>query len=96
MKDGPARLGAEREPIGYAGLIAHYRLDCPLPRQSLAVGPGVHRVVEAGRGTEWKVLPRGAAIRLPRTAIEHLGIALKHEGVDLCWRACSPLASVTT
>lgn len=70
-------------PLGYAGLIAHYKLDCPPPRRSLALAASASRSSVVAHHTEWLLLPRGSAIQLPRSPIDHLGIALKHEGVDL-------------
>ena len=75
-------------PLGYAGLIQVYNLDCPPPRRSLALAPGRRRRVASGEQTEWVLLPRGSTIYEPETRIEHLGIALKHEGVDLRILAC--------
>ncbi len=34
-------------------------------------------------GIEWRLLPRNSGLRTSRTPIEHLGVALKHEGTDL-------------
>ena len=75
--------GPQPVPVGYAGLIAAYALDCPLPSRSLAIAAVGRRMVMPGRGTEWLLVPRSSGIRLPASNIEHLGIALKHEGVDL-------------
>ena len=81
---GEAALpGPESMPLGYAGLIAEYGLACPPPRRSLALAGVRGKTVVPTPGTEWLLLPRGSAIHPPATRIEHLGIALKHEGVDL-------------
>lgn len=69
-------------PVGYAGLVAAYALDCPVPRRALAVATfGVKRVVISG-GTEWLVHARGR-LRVPSRPIDHLTLALKHEELDL-------------
>lgn len=89
MSGEPATgMGEAFLPLGYAGLIHTYHLDCPPPRQSLALAPGRHRRMAHDADTEWTLLPRGSTIYEPRTRIEHLGIALKHEGVDLRVLAC--------
>ena len=70
-------------PLGYAALIAHYKLRCPPPRRLLATASGRHRSMLRVNGVEWLLLPRSSGLRVPDTPIQHLGVALKHEGVDL-------------
>ncbi len=69
--------------MGYAALIAHYKLRCPPPRRLLAIAAGRQRSMRLADGTEWLLLPRSSGLRVPATPIQHLGVALKHEGVDL-------------
>ena len=69
--------------LGYAALIEHYGLDCPPPRRLTAIAAIGQKTTRTWEGAEWLLLPRGARFRIPDTAIEHLGVALKHEGVDL-------------
>lgn len=50
------------------------------PEALAAVRQKTTRIVE---NIEWVLLPRGGRFRIPEAPIEHLGVALKHEGVDL-------------
>lgn len=69
--------------MGYAYLIEAYEIDCPPPRRMTAMlSVGQKRTV-VREGIEWVHLPRTANYRVPETPIEHLTVALKHEGVDL-------------
>ncbi len=71
------------EPIGYARLIEHYGLDCPLPsRCTLITSAGRRSSVTRG-GTEWRLLPQNASYRVPETLMANLDVAFKHEGIDL-------------
>ena len=69
--------------IGYAALIDHYGLECASPRRLTAITAIGQRFTERRDGVDWLLLPRSASYRIPGRPIEHLGIALKHEGVDL-------------
>lgn len=69
--------------LGYSALIEHYQLDCPPPRRLTAIAAVGQKTTTVREGIEWALLPRGARFRIPETPIEHLGVALKHEGVDL-------------
>jgi hypothetical protein len=71
------------DPIGYAALIEHFDLVCPLPRRCTVITPSGRRSSEHRDGTEWVSLPRSANYRSPDTLMGHLDIALKHEGIDL-------------
>jgi hypothetical protein len=69
--------------MGYSALIDVYDLDCPPPRRLTAIAAVGQKTTFVREGVEWLLLPRGARFRVPETPIEHLGVALKHEGVDL-------------
>lgn len=69
--------------MGYAQLIETFDLDCPPPRRMTALMPIGQKRTEFREGTEWVLLPRNANYRVPDEPIEHLEVALKHEGVDL-------------
>jgi len=69
--------------LGYAALIEHYQLVCPPPRRLTALASVSQKSTIVREGVEWLLMPRGARFRIPETPIEHLGVALKHEGVDL-------------
>lgn len=69
--------------MGYSALIDIYDLDCPPPRRLIAIAAVGQKTTFVREGVEWLLLPRGARFRVPETPIEHLGVALKHEGVDL-------------
>lgn len=69
--------------LGYAALIDHYALDCPMPRRLTAVAAVGQRLTQRREGVDWVLLPRSASYRIPDKPIAHLGVALKHEGVDL-------------
>lgn len=74
-------LGAQL--IGYSALIDHYDLDGPPPRRLTAIAAVGQKVTHVHEGVEWLLLPKGARFKVPERPIEHLGVALKHEGVDL-------------
>ena len=69
--------------LGYSGLIEEYQLKCPVPRRLTAIAATSQKVAMVREGIEWIFLPKGLDYRIPATRIEHLGAALKHEGVDL-------------
>lgn len=69
--------------LGYSALIEHYELDTPPPRLLTAIAAVGQKTTLMRDGVEWLLLPRGARFRIPDHPIEHLGVALKHEGVDL-------------
>src|SRR3954470_4513959 len=69
--------------LGYSALIDFYGLECPPPRRLTAIAAVGQKTTLSREGVEWLLLPKGARFRVPETAIEHLGVALKHEGVDL-------------
>lgn len=69
--------------LGYSALIEAYALDCPSPKRLTAMAPVGQKTTALREGVEWVLLPRGARFRIPESRIEHLGVALKHEGVDL-------------
>lgn len=69
--------------LGYSALIEAYALDCPSPKRLTAMAPVGQKTTALRKGVEWVLLPRGARFRIPESRIEHLGVALKHEGVDL-------------
>lgn len=69
--------------LGYSALIDAYDLDTPPPRRLTAIAAVGQKVTVVREGVEWLLLPRGARFRIPDQPIEHLGVALKHEGVDL-------------
>jgi Fic/DOC family len=69
--------------LGYAALIEHYQLDCPPPRRLTAITAVGQKTSVIREGVEWLLLPRGARFRVPDEPIEHLGVVLTHEGVDL-------------
>ena len=69
--------------LGYSALMDHYALDCPTPRRLTAIAAVGQRTTVAREGVEWTLLPRVARFKVPETPIEHIGVALKHEGVDL-------------
>jgi len=74
---------ADTQLLGYAALIEAYALECPAPRRLMAVAAVGQKVTRRREGVDWTLLPRSANYRLPTDPIEHLGTALKHEGVDL-------------
>lgn len=79
--DLPGRpIGAQL--LGYSRLLEDFRLDTPLPRRLTAVAAVGQKTVIREGGIEWILLPRQSGIRVPDLAIEHIGVALKHEGVD--------------
>lgn len=69
--------------LGYSALIEAYDLACPPPKRLTAMAAVGQKTTTIREGVEWLLLPRGARFRIPDTRIEHLGVALKHEGVDL-------------
>lgn len=69
--------------LGYSALIEAYDLETPPPRRLTAIAAVGQKVTHMREGVEWLLLPRGARFRIPEQPIEHLGVALKHEGVDL-------------
>jgi len=69
--------------LGYSALIDHYELDCPAPRRLTAIAAIGQKTTLIREGVEWLLLPRGARFKVPDNPIEHLGVALKHEGIDL-------------
>ncbi|WP_342658129.1 Fic family protein [Sphingomonas sp. NY01] len=80
--DLPGRpLGAQL--LGYSALIDAYQLECPPPRRLTAIAAVGQKTTIMREGVEWVLLPRSARLRVPDAPIEHLGVALKHEGVDL-------------
>lgn len=74
---------ADAELLGYSALIELYGLNCPPPRRLTAVAAVGQRTSERRDGVDWLLLPRSANYRIPAQPIEHLGAALKHEGVEL-------------
>ncbi len=74
---------ADVELLGYSALIEAYGLECPTPRRLTAVAPVGQKTTSRREGVDWLLLPRSANYRIPASPIEHLGVALKHEGVDL-------------
>jgi len=69
--------------MGYAQLIEAYEIDCPPPRRMTALLAVGQKTTVTREGAEWVLLPRNANYRVPERFIEHLTVALKHEGVDL-------------
>ena len=69
--------------LGYAQLIEAYSLDCPPPRRMTALLAIGQKTTVMREGAEWVLLPRNAKYRVPEQRIEHVTVALKHEGVDL-------------
>lgn len=69
--------------MGYAQLIEAFDLECPAPRRMTALVSIGQKRTAFREGTEWVLLPRNANYRIPEEPIEHLTVALKHEGVDL-------------
>lgn len=69
--------------LGYAALIDLYQLDGPPPRRLTAIAPVARSTTHWQNGIEWLLLPRNSGLRPSRAPIEHLGLALKHEGTDL-------------
>lgn len=69
--------------LGYSALIEAYELDCPAPRRLTAIAPVGQKTTITREGVEWLLLPRSARIKIPESPIEHLSVALKHEGVEL-------------
>ena len=69
--------------LGYAALIEHYELDCPPPRRLTALSSVGQKTTQRREGVEWLLLPRTAKYQIPENPIEHIGVALKHEGIDL-------------
>lgn len=69
--------------MGYAQLIEHFGLECPPPRRMTALMSIGQKRTEVREGIEWVLLPRNANYRVPENPVEHLTVALKHEGVDL-------------
>jgi len=74
---------ADAQLMGYAQLIEAYRLDCPPPRRMTALVATGQKTTTIRDGAEWVLLPRNASYRVPETCIDHVAVALKHEGVDL-------------
>jgi Fic family protein len=54
-----------------------------LPRRLTAITAVGQKTTIVRDGVEWLLLPRGARFKVPTQPIEHFGVALKHEGVDL-------------
>ena len=69
--------------MGYAALIDAYQLDGPPPRRLTAIASVARNTTRLHGGIEWLLLPRNSGLRASRAPIEHLGVALKHEGTDL-------------
>ena len=69
--------------LGYSALIEFYQIDCPPPRRLTAITSVGRKTTLQRDGAEWLLLPRGANFATPDTSIAHIGVALKHEGVDL-------------
>ncbi len=82
MADLPGRP-LDAQLLGYAALIEHYDLECPPPRRLTALSNVGQKTTQRREGVEWLLLPRTAKYQIPETPIEHIGVALKHEGVDL-------------
>ena len=74
---------ADAQLMGYSALIEHFRLACPAPQRLTAIASVGHRTSQVQDGVEWLLLPRNGGIRVPAQPMDHLGTALKHEGVDL-------------
>jgi len=83
MPPRPPARPPQSQLIGYSALIDAYRLVVPPPRRLIAVAAVSHNTTYSQDGIEWMLLPKKSGLRIPETPIEHLGIALKHEGVDL-------------
>ena len=86
LKGMPAALPGrpdDAQLMGYAELIEAYELDCPPPRRMTAMLAIGKKTTAARDGVEWVLLPRNANYRVPADRIEHLTVALKHEGIDL-------------
>ena len=69
--------------LGYSGLMDAFNLQCPPPRRLTALASVGRNTTVVSGGTEWMLLPRNPGLKIPNTPMEHLGVALKHEGVDL-------------
>ncbi|WP_326523168.1 Fic family protein [Sphingomonas sp.] len=74
---------ADAQLMGYAELIEHFQLDCPPPRRLTALSTVGQKAVVTRDGIDWLLLSRNANYRVPNDPIEHISVALKHEGVDL-------------
>ena len=74
---------SDAQLLGYAALIDAYQLDGPPPRRLTAIASVARNTTRLQGGIEWLLLPRNSGLRTSRTPIEHLGVALKHEGTDL-------------
>lgn len=74
--------------LGTAALIEYYELECPIPRRLMAVGTVGRKTAIQRDGIEWTLLPRSASYRIPSNPIDHLGVALKHEQLDLRLLSC--------
>jgi len=80
--------------LGYAALIEHDQLVCPPPRRLTALASVSQKSAIVREGVEWLLMPRGARFRIPETPIEHRGVALKHESLNL--RTPTPLAAASS
>lgn len=69
--------------MGYAQLIEAFGLNCPPPRRMTAMLTIGQKTTVVREGVEWVFLPRNANYRVPEEPIEHITVALKHEGIDL-------------
>ena len=74
---------ADAQLLGYSALIERYQLACPAPRRLTAIAAAGHKTTSVRDDVEWLLLPRSSGIRVPTEPMDHLGVALKHEGVDL-------------
>lgn len=74
---------ADAQLLGYSAIIDAYRLQGPLPRRLTAITSVGRKTTTMREGVEWVLLPRGSRHRVPDGVIEHLGVAIKHEGLDL-------------
>lgn len=68
--------------LGYAALIDLYQLDGPPPRRLTAIASVARSTTHWQNGIEWLLPPRNSGLRPSRAPIEHLGLALKHEGTN--------------
>lgn len=82
LSDLPGRP-FQAQLLGYSALIEEFNLECPPPKRLTAIAAVGQKTTSVSEGVEWVLLPRGARFRIPELRIEHLGVALKHEGVDL-------------
>lgn len=79
----PSDHPADWQLLGYSALIDLYGLDCPPPRRLTAIASVHQRTTRRINGVDWLLLPRNARFKVPDHPIEHVGVALKHEDMDL-------------